>query len=109
MSDEQHVYCDFEYKNDCRTAADLICGCFLHHETGERVALDLRTPDGLANLSALVARWQDCIWMAYACHAEMTALLTAGIDISGMAWIDLMGVRQITGSHPYLKTIKGDL
>lgn len=93
-----HIYCDFEYRQD---GCQLILGCFLCAETGERVAIDFRQPGATVLLRALQARWADATWLAYAAHAEVTAFLTAGLDVGEMQWICLQAeARQITASHP---------
>jgi hypothetical protein len=78
------IFVDCEYNDHA-----VLVFCFLT-DTGERVAIDTRTPEGRQELAAFVASNLDALWLSYSVMAEMGALLRCGVSLSGMRWFDLM-------------------
>lgn len=96
-------YIDFEYRDDA-----LVCVSMLFEEPNTEssiTSMDLRTDAQLAEFRK-VARHLIEAGTVFVGHnvgmAEMTAMLRAGIDLTGSKWIDTFTESKMIGSnHPY--------
>lgn len=106
-----YVFLDFEFRDHPQDGIALVCGCFHHLPSEEKVVIDFRQPEiGYAQLRELQRRWIRCVWFAYSARAEMKAFLAAGLDIADMMWVDLMTEgRQVTGTHHYYPARRASL
>ncbi len=90
------VYCDFEYRED---GAQIILGCFYSTQKG-REAFDFRDPSELVRFKKFFDKIKDSLWCSYYGPAELQSLITLGIDVTALRFVDAMyESRMITLTH----------
>lgn len=88
------IYCDTEY-NDRKVLL-----WFSQKNKEEAIGYDLRTPEGVEDLKQYIEDNKDEVFASYAVHAEITAMLRLGIEVSQLKFLDIMAeCRMITMSH----------
>lgn len=104
-----YFYFDFEYR-DKNKANEIILVSYMSSEDKVCHTIDLRDGRNLERLNKVFEQYKSHTWVAYNAIADLTCLLTLGIDIEEVKLIDAMvEARMVTLTHHDFIRHKADL
>jgi len=104
-----YFYLDFEYRDNTK-ASEIVLVSYMSSEDKVCHTLDLRDGKNKDLLNKIFKQYKAHTWVAYNAIADLTCLLTLGVDIEGVKLIDAMvEARMLTLTHHDFIRHKADL